>query len=240
VRAHELLASQDATIARAPARGIEPALAAVPAPGTADDTRADHVVAPARADALAPVLARSVRRRLLQRYTVNPLPTMRHQWRFGLGLFFDPNCGWYAQVAAMRQRAASLGLAGDPKALLPKTTLLGFAPDIDGARYTTQMNKPANTAAWDAALQQHGPIIVSGKLGGADWGPLGGVGHYILIVGANIATDRLRYMDPLQGNHVRSGTFAHLDPRIDNDVHYIDTGTLTTDLNQLAGPVPAH
>lgn len=240
MRAHELLAPEHATVTRAPARGVECVPAAVTAPDPAHSARSHHAAAPERADTLAPVLARSVRQRMLQRYTVNPLPTMRHQWRFGLGLFFDPNCGWYAQVAAMRQRAASLGLAGDPKALLPKTTLLGFDPGTDGARYTTQMNKPADAAGWEAALQQYGPIIASGKLGGADWGPLGGVGHYILIVGADATADTLQYMDPLQGNSARTGTFAHLDPRIDDDVYRIWTYALTTDLNLLAGAVVAH
>ena len=209
-----------------------PTLAAAPE----RDSQLDRAE-PARSDALGSVLARAV----LQRFTVNPLPTMRHQWRLGLGLFFDPNCGWYAQVAAMRQRAASLRVAGDAAALLPNSTWWGFNPGKagEGAAYTRRMNKPADTADWEAALQQHGPIIVSGELGGADWGRLGGVGHYILIVGADATADTLQYMDPLQGNGVRTGAFAHLDPRIDDDAYRIWTHALTTDLNLQTGALVA-
>lgn len=196
--------------------------------------------APRRDDALGALLARSVRERTLARYRVAPLPTMRHQWRFGLGLFFDPNCGWYAQVAAMQQRAAALGVAGDARALLPKSTIFGFSPATDGATYTRHMNKPSDSAEWETKLQNHGPLIVSGALGGADWGCLGGVGHYILIVGADATADTLQYMDPLQGDRVRTGDFAHMDARIDDDVYRIWDYALMTDLNLQTGALVAH
>jgi hypothetical protein len=51
----------------------------------------------------------------------------------------------------------------------------------------------------------------------------------------------LEYMDPLQGNTVRTGTFAHMDPRIDNNAYRVWTHALTTDLNLLTGaPVAAN
>ncbi len=191
---------------------------------------------PAPADALGSTLAACVRRRTLQRYMVNPLPTMRHQWRPGLGLFFDPNCGWYAQIAAMRQRAVALNLGADPKPLLPKSTWYGFDPNAEGQAYTQQLTKPttgtmsARLNSWETKLTNHGPLIVSGKLGGADWGFLGGVGHYILIVGTDRTgpahKHKLEYMDPLQGNAVRSGRFSHLDARINDDVYRIDDNAL--------------
>lgn len=159
---------------------------------------------------------------------------MRHQWRFGLGLFFDPNCGWYSQIAQLRQRAAALGLPGDPAQLLPKTTLMAWNPGNQGAGYSRQRAKPADTQEWEDMLTTHGPVVVSGKLGGADWGRAGGVGHYILIVGADPAADTLQYKDPLQGNRLKTGTFAHMDLRIDDDVYTAWDYTLTTDLNNLA------
>ena len=192
---------------------------------------------PAPADTLGSTLAACVRHRTLQRYMVNPLPTMRHQWRLGLGLFFDPNCGWYAQLAAMRQRALDLHLPADPKPLLPKSTWYGFDPNTDGQAYTLQLTKPTTGAMstrlnwWETKLTNHGPLIVSGKLGGADWGFLGGVGHYILIVGTDRTgpphKHKLKYKDPLQGDAVRSGRFSHLDARINDDVYRIDDNALT-------------
>lgn len=236
--AHERLArGRGAFVGGALAARDRPTPTSADAPAPAPATARSDLASAARADALGGVLARAV----LQRYTVNPLPTMTHQWRFGLGLFFDPNCGWYAQMAAMRQRAAALGVAGDPAQLLPKSTLLGFNPGKagEGAGYTRHMNKPADAQAWEAALQRYGPIIVSGALGGADWGPLGGVGHYILIVGADANTGTLQYMDPLQGDSVRTGTFAHMDPRIDDDAYRIWDHALTTDLNLQTGALVA-
>ena len=179
-----------------------------------------------------------MQRRALQRYMVNPLPTMRHQWRPGLGLFFDPNCGWYAQIAAMRQRAAALGLNGDPKQLQPNSTWYGFDPNTDGSQFTRNFYKPSSLNGWETLLANNGPLIVSGKLGGADWGFLGGVGHYILIVGTDrtgpAANHKLKYLDPLQGKAVRSGRFTHLDARINDDVFGIDDAALTAGLAGLA------
>lgn len=220
-----------------------------PAPALARAARGDHgrdlsaPPRPAPADALGSTLAACVQRRTLQRYMVDPPPTMSHQWRLGLGLFFDPNCGWYAQVAAMRQRAAKLKLGGDAKTLLPKSTLYGFDPDEDGKKYTQQLTKSSAADAsarlnwWEAKLTSYGPLIVSGKLGGADWGFLGGVGHYILIVGTDRTgpahKHKLKYMDPLQGNEVRSGRFTHLDARINDEVYRINDDALRAKLPAL-------
>lgn len=207
---------------------------------TALHDRASAPPRPATTDTLGSLLAASVRHRALQRYMVNPVPTMRHQWRLGLGLFFDPNCGWYAQIAAMRQRAAALGLGGDPKALQPNSTWYGFDPNADGAHYTRNLYKPSSLIGWETLLTNNGPLIVSGKLGGADWGFLGGVGHYILIVGTDrtgpTAGHKLKYMDPLQGNVVRSGRFTHLQPRIGHNVVGIDDNALRAGLAGLAAP----
>lgn len=191
---------------------------------------AERLARSGRTDALGAVLARAV----LQRYRVNPMPQMTHQWRFGLGLFFDPNCGWYAQVAALRQRAAALGMArhfpANPARLLPNPSLLAFSPHDEGADLAVSIRKPNDLDAWEALLQAVGPVIVSGMLGGADWGTVAakqlGVGHFVLIVGADAAAGTLDYLDPLQGNTVRTGDYARLDPRIDDWVAHINDDAL--------------
>jgi hypothetical protein len=182
-------------------------------------------------DALSRALARAV----LQRCRVDPIPQMTHQWRPGTGGFFDPNCGWYAEVAAMRQRAAARGMGrhfpDDPAKLLPKNTWFAFNPFTDGASFVTPDTKPLNLHGWKALLQKVGPVIVSGKLGGADWGDVGdlklGIGHYVLIVGASTTNVTLDYMDPLQGDVVRTDDYVRLEPRINTSIAYIDDDALT-------------
>lgn len=154
--------------------------------------------------------------------------TMKSQFRPGVGLFVDLNCGWYCQVAAARWWADAFHRhVPDYDALLPHSRLrIAFDPDHHGAAFTEVMTKPASIAGWENRLEDRGPVIVSGELGAADWGVLGGVGHYILINGADMGTGMLSYKDPLQGNAQRSGTFAHLNARMNNSVTVIDTNKL--------------
>jgi len=46
-------------------------------------------------------------------------------------------------------------------------------------------------------LLEHGPFIASGKIGLANFGILGGVEHYILVVGVKIKTNEIIIYDPL-------------------------------------------
>ena len=150
--------------------------------------------------------------------------TMRSQWGPGFGLFVDLNCGWYAQVAAMDWWARSLGyrMPANPNDLLPHhRTRFGFSPDDEGSDLAQTLTKPGSPQEWESLLERRGPVIVGGKLGAADWGAMGGVGHYILIVGADAGARTLSYKDPLQGDQLRTDTFAHLDARMQDDVYVI-------------------
>lgn len=157
-------------------------------------------------------------------YTV----TMRSQWGPGRGIFVDLNCGWYCLEAAVKWWANSLGhrLPDDLRTPLPYSKLdYGYDPakDQHGKKYIEELNKPANLQDWENLLTNRGPIIVSGALGAADWGPLGGVGHFILITGAETNTNRLYYKDPLQGNTPKYDAYANMDNRMDDTVYAIQT-----------------
>ena len=161
--------------------------------------------------------------------------TMKSQWGPGFGLFVDLNCGWYCQVAAAKWWAQSLGkkMPDDWKSFIPYSKRkFGFHPGDEGSDYATRLDKPDSAVAWEAMLMQHGPAIVSGKLGAADWGALGGVSHFILIVGADGARGELSYKDPLQGDKPCTESFAHLDGRMDDDVYVIDFNALAAKLPQ--------
>lgn len=162
----------------------------------------------------------------VQAMLVDPMPPMEHQWKPGLGLFFDPNCGWYCQMSAIKHWVNKLNLNCPPD-ILPKTTLASFCPCTDGKALNATYNKPATADHWETLLSVRGPMTVSGKLGGADWGALGGVGHYVLIVGADATNSTLSYLDPLQGNTVKTEDFQHVQSRITSTYVYgIDVNNL--------------
>ncbi|MBR0658369.1 hypothetical protein GWK15_16395 [Roseomonas oryzicola] len=152
---------------------------------------------------------------------------MRWQFFHYNGLLVDLNCGWYCLKAALGIKHA---IAGTPQPHVPHPGLGHIAYDPSNSPLVTTVATPVSTAAWVAMLTNHGPVIASGKLGGADWGKIGGhrlgVGHFILINGADTALDvadggRLYYLDPLQGRFQRHDTFNHLDQRMNATVDYV-------------------
>ncbi|ELS9696406.1 kinesin, partial [Escherichia coli] len=64
---------------------------------------------------------------------------------------------------------------------------------------------PRDISFYKDALLKHGPIIASGKLGMADFGVLGGVNHYILIVSVDTKRKKIFIQDPLNINFGRPG-----------------------------------
>jgi hypothetical protein len=141
-------------------------------------------------------------------------------------LIVDLNCGWYCLTTALEIK---FGL-GAPN--VPHPGLGAWGYDVTTANVTNSQAAPPNCLAWYTLLSTHGPVIVSGKLGGADWGThLGkkrGVQHYILINGCDTTLDpagngrggRLFYLDPLTGGWgQRHGTFDHMAKRFDSPVH---------------------
>jgi hypothetical protein len=174
------------------------------------------------------VVQRSVagkRSNTIQAMFVDPMPPMEHQWKPGLGVFFDPNCGWYCQMSAIKHWVSKLKLKC-PDDILPKTSLLAYCPWNEGKALAKGYPKPSSAAAWETRLTQSGPLVVAGKIGGADWGVLGGVGHFVLIVGADATKGTISYLDPLQGNTVKTEDFQHVQDRITSNAYGIDVDKL--------------
>lgn len=162
----------------------------------------------------------------IQRMRVDPIPVMQSQWRFGLGLFFDPNCGWYAQCAAIDHWVKKLGLPEpkDLQKLLPKSSWYAFSPGVEGKKLAKQLTTPNLLANWEVQLKRAGPIIVSGELGTV--GPVHNVGHWILIVGADDTQGTLEYQDPLKAAAVHECNYQDIRPRMDDVAYYVDTDVL--------------
>ncbi|ENZ9730949.1 kinesin [Escherichia coli] len=73
----------------------------------------------------------------------------------------------------------------------------GFSPEDS---YCYEIKIPCDIQRYKQALLKHGPIIVSGKLGMADFGLLGGVNHYVLIVSVDTKRGKITILDPLNIN----------------------------------------
>lgn len=159
------------------------------------------------------------------------------RWPIPLTPRVDLNCGWYCMRALLYYWFERIH--GVPPQTLPlvKSTALAYDPYSDspgnngwnGNLLTLNgTTVPINSAGWVNFLTNNGPVIVSGKLGAADWGSVGGkklgVGHFVLVVGADAANDTLSYKDPLQGNSIRTKDFTHTFARIDqgpnDEVYY--------------------
>mgnify|MGYP003308475941 CR=1 FL=1 len=124
---------------------------------------------------------------------------MKHQWRPGIGGFVDLNCGWYCQDALLHWYCNKNKL---PYYLLKdkaKRSRLsyGFSPDDS---FCHRIFLPKNIEFYKHALLKYGPIIASGKIGMADFGFLGGVNHYVLIVSVNAKRNKITIQDPLNIN----------------------------------------
>jgi hypothetical protein len=94
-----------------------------------------------------------------------------------------------------------------------------------------KIKKPPALRDWEQLLLLCGAIIVSGKVGAADWGSLGGIGHYVLIVGVDTKDKELLYKDPLKGDRLRNAAFDHMNGRMKDDTYIINGTTLKNKLN---------
>lgn len=133
-------------------------------------------------------------------YKVN----MKHQWRPGIGGFVDLNCGWYCQDALLSWYCDKNCI---PNAILKdkaKRSRLsyGFSPEDS---FCHRIYLPKNVEFYKNALLHYGPIIASGKIGMANFGFLGGVNHYIIIISVNTKRKKITIQDPLNVNWGRPG-----------------------------------
>ncbi|HGG1337601.1 TPA: kinesin [Escherichia coli] len=128
-------------------------------------------------------------------YKVN----MKHQWRPGIGGFVDLNCGWYCQDALINWYCEKYSIPSTIlKGKIKRNRLgYGFSPE-DSCCHTISI--PPDIKDYKKALLKYGPIIASGKLGLADFGFLGGVNHYVLIIGVSTKNNKIIIQDPLNIN----------------------------------------
>jgi hypothetical protein len=144
----------------------------------------------------------------------------------------DLNCGRYCTEAAIKwwDSQQNLNLGDVFHNLLPEPERymglkIAWDPACEGAAFTTALEpKPDTLGAWMAALREHGPLIVDGSLGDVlGWFH---VGHYILIVGVDIANEKLLCKDPLKA---KAGIIAHpfewINERIKH-VRCVDVGAI--------------
>ena len=167
---------------------------------------------------------------------VDPMPTMVAQvGQPGLMIVIDLNCGWYCAVAMLAHWFEQLSGRPPAEMPLPCGKICAYHPYFDTHdTYAGAIKwgaKPTTVAAWETHLTNNGPTIVSGKLGAADWSAIPapdgwqmGVGHFILVVGADAAAGTIAYKDPLRGDDVLHYDFADMNPRIAQNVYWTDMG----------------
>ncbi|HDL7822260.1 TPA: kinesin [Yersinia enterocolitica] len=133
---------------------------------------------------------------------------MKHQWRLGIGGFVDLNCGWYCQDALLGWYCKKNNIPDSIlKGKVKRNRLsYGFSPE---GSFCHKILIPSDIECYKKALLKHGPIIASGKLGMADFGFLGGVNHYVLIVGVNTKRHEIILHDPLNINTGRASYANH-------------------------------
>ncbi len=160
------------------------------------------------------------------------------------------NCGWYSTKAILhhwamrlhpdghRQRVPIPGwrhrlwVAWDPEQHGEGELLAAFG------RNGAQGGGPGDINAWRQVLEQHGPILVNGRVGLADWGEgdpdadprltqfrewIGaqdgthvGVQHYLTVVGVDTVNNRIAYKDPLNViDRVTWTDFANFNARVE-------------------------
>jgi len=161
-------------------------------------------------------------------FLIDPMPTMISQTYVNIPLPFgyhipviDPTCGRFCLKALLKYyyekhfnvRPHDVEL---PKPVSRMNDWIGFDPYGDfiyGKEMLKQTNYvPDSIEGWIGLLKAFGPVILSGKLGGATI-----VGHCILLVGAKSEGNvkEFYYKDPLVGDAVQTEAFATMQPKIE-------------------------
>ncbi|EBC1279460.1 hypothetical protein ABSZ42_004880 [Salmonella enterica subsp. enterica serovar Newport] len=135
---------------------------------------------------------------------------MLNQWRLGIGGFVDLNCGWYCQYALLlwycKKNYLPINIFNS--AVEYNRTSFGFDPTDSLCR---PIFIPNNIFEYRDKLLKHGPVIASGKVGLANFGALGGLRHYVLIVGVRAKTNDIIICDPLS---ISFRNLKQSDPKI--------------------------
>lgn len=176
---------------------------------------------------------------------ISPMPKMAYQ--FYLGFVVDLNCGWYCAVAMLEYWYYVHSGKFPDKIPLPCKLGIGYHCHYDlnetYAGASKKMSKPGSLKEWETQLNNNGPTIVSGQVGRMDFESYSesfhsylkkkGLGHFVLVVGANAKDDIIYYKDPLVGNEKLMYKFKNFDSKIDDDVYYTDKESAIKIFNQL-------
>lgn len=167
---------------------------------------------------------------------------MSNQWRLGNGGFVDLNCGWYCQDALLSWYSKKNRLNENifKKSVKFNRMKFGFNP-VDS--FCNFLGTPGNIMEWKETISKRGPVIISGKLGLADFGFLGGVGHYVLVVGVRTKRRDVIIYDPLTVDFSNPGKskpsvykFDHFARRVDQ-VLTLNNYSLKNSLSKCFDPV---
>lgn len=166
-----------------------------------------------------------------------PEAFMRSQYA-AEGMPVDLNCGRYCVESAIRWWGEGSGMNLKPDIFheLPEPTpkevkfwgiswgsvKASWSPGVEGQAFTVAIDKPTSLLKWKNAIDALGPLTVSGDLGNAI---VTYVGHYILVVGVDLATQELICKDPLKGNKTVRHAFSWIQGRIQT-VHAVNLDTL--------------
>ncbi len=162
-------------------------------------------------------------------YRINPIPDMECQ---RIGLLADLTCGRYCLKSLLKYWHQKSGRPRADRITIPKPASrlkdwMAYDPMGDyqhaAALLVAPNTMPTTMLGWEQLMTRvDGPIILGGTgLGGAfaGLGPIPGVPHAILLIGANAASGNFMYLDPLVGNVPQTVPFQPMQNRIDDLVH---------------------
>lgn len=163
-------------------------------------------------------------------FKIDPIPDMEYQRLLGgfVPGLIDPTCGRYCLKSLLKYWCEKSGGPRATRMIIDKPKS-GWGDWIAYDAYDDYPHakdiliedgyKPGSKGSWIEFLQGNGPIILAGNgLGAAS----SIVGHYILLVGVDDASDlaTFHYLDPLVGNEVKTAGWLPMQENIINCLVY--------------------
>jgi hypothetical protein len=168
------------------------------------------------------------------RFIVHPVPQMGKQT--GLDVpsqivpVVDLNCGWYSLISAIDHFRKKGELRDELENIKENPgydkTKKGYNPGEAVSKLgasTREIPTPKKIDEWRDALDKYGPLIISGQIGEMnvqvfrDIARFFGVGHYILVIGADTDKQTLIYKDALVGDEVKEVPLAEMKKGLDKE-----------------------